>query len=509
MIDFSTFKENFNDEYFVPEVPLSKDYKVFIGDREVPVYTCRISKVPYNVPWPGHQRNADLSELVSYINVVSDEDVTLRVIPTKNDYDKAFIKPYSKNVKVNKNADGELSFTLKSHGGYTLNLDDFHGCLYVFNSPFIPCEDKSKVTYYFDKGIHFVGKLELKSNESVYVDKDAIVYGNVYAEHAENVKVYGNGIFDDSLEERVYEKIFGINVGNARFIRCNNVKIEGVGFMNSAIWCINIYACKNVEIDGIKVFGQWKYNTDGIDLLNCANVIIKNTFVQSFDDSIVLKAFDVYSDISNEHITVENCTIECQWGRALEIGLETSCREYNDILFKNIDVIRPGGIVCDIQNGDCAEVHDVTFDDIRVEYESYYTKETLQWGKPREYSDAPYPNADKIQPFRLFMMLNIRFRDYYKVDGRTTYQLQKGDERFAGTHDVTIKNVSIYASDKVIETLGKNTVLFEFVNLIETTKYSNVTVKDVTLNGKKLKSSDVTIKYDGCGIFENFNILND
>lgn len=61
------------------------------------VYTCRISKYPFNTVWPGHQRNIDQTELASYVNIVSDEAVTLEVVPLI-EYKKTLIKPYSKKL---------------------------------------------------------------------------------------------------------------------------------------------------------------------------------------------------------------------------------------------------------------------------------------------------------------------------------------------------------------------------------------------------------------------------
>lgn len=131
------------------------------------------------------------------------------------------------------------------------------------------------------------GKIVLKSGDSVYLDKNALVYGCLFAENAENIHIYGNGIFDDSGEERFCEHCYEpYTNGNVKFYDCKNVKIEGVGFANSAIWCVNLFHCSGVEIDGINVFGQWRYNTDGIDIVNSNGIVIRNSFVHSFDDTI-------------------------------------------------------------------------------------------------------------------------------------------------------------------------------------------------------------------------------
>ena len=78
-------------------------------------------------------------------------------------------------------------------------------------------------------------------------------------------------------------------------------------------------------LDNIKVFGQWRYNTDGIDIVNSQNITVKNTFVHSFDDTICIKGIDRYIHADCEYILVENCVLWCDWGRCCEFGFETAC----------------------------------------------------------------------------------------------------------------------------------------------------------------------------------------
>ena len=376
MISFSSFK--CDDAVFSFNVPLSKDYKVFIGDKEVPVYTCRISKYPFNSWWPGHQRPINQTDVVSFVNLVCDEEVQIKVQPlTKTAYERIMVKPYSKGVVATKDGD-KIVFTLKENGGYVFELDDYHNLLYIFNNKPVLCDNPDNVTYYFGAGIHFTGKITLKSNESVYVDKNALVYGAIFSENAENIKIYGNGIFDGGWEERVSQRCYGpFTNGNVKFYDCKNIKIQGVGFTNSAVWCVNLFHCFDVDIDGINVFGQWRYNTDGIDVVNGKRVTVKNSFVHSFDDTITVKGIDQYCFENNTDMLFENCVLWCDWGKTLEIGLETNCVEYKNITFRNIDVLRGGNTTCDIQNGDCADVHDIVFEDIRIELESFYTQSRI------------------------------------------------------------------------------------------------------------------------------------
>ena len=114
MYSYSDFKYKGTSFCDVFEVPMSDAYKVELCGKEIPVYSCRISAYPFNTWWPGHQRPVNQTDLVSYINLVSDEEITLTVEPLKSkDYKKVMLKPYSKNVRT-KEKDGKITFTLKS-----------------------------------------------------------------------------------------------------------------------------------------------------------------------------------------------------------------------------------------------------------------------------------------------------------------------------------------------------------------------------------------------------------
>ena len=492
MFDFSSFKHEWTKSIFCHEIPVSNDYLVFVNGKEVPVYTCRISEYPFNSYYPGRQRQIDQTEIVSFVNLVSDETISIEVEPlTKTAYERIMLKPYSKGVKVEKNGN-RLCFSLSVNGGYVLELDDYHGALYIFNNKPCPCENKDSVTYYFDKGIHFAGKITLKSNESVYVDKDAYVYGCIFAEDAENIKIYGNGIFDDSTEERVtphgYEPFTN---GNVKFYDCKNVKISGVGFTNSAMWCINVFHCFDVVLDGINVFGQWRYNTDGVDIVNSRRVTVKNSFIHSFDDTITIKGIDRYGFEDCTDIVAENCVLWCDWGRTLEIGFETECREYRDITFRNCDILRGAYAVCDIQNGDRAEVYNVTFEDIRIELESFYTPEVLQ----KDYYQK-YDAQDKIEISKIFAITNLRFREHYTIAGGDTSDY--GKSYFAGVHDILVKDIYVYCDEKIVRDYGKKAVRVTVKNKIPTTEYKNIVVENVLFNGEKLAAEDMDISVEGC-----------
>jgi len=478
------------------ERKLSEDYKVFINGQEVSVYTCRISAYPFNAVWPGHQRPLNQTEEVSFVNLVADESFEVEVEPLKKSVEgRVMIKPYSKEISSER-VGNRIRFTLKENGGYVFQIDDYHGLLYLFNNKPVPCEDPESVTYYFGKGVHFPGKITLKSNESVYVDKDALVYGWIYGENAENLRIYGNGILDDSGEGRFAEAYYDAYVnGNLKLYDCKNVRVEGVGFTNSVIWCVNLFHCFDVQIEGINVFGQWRYNTDGIDLVNSQRITVKDSFVHSFDDTIVVKGIDRYAFESCRDLLVEGCTLWCDWGKTCELGLETAAREYANITFRNCDVLRGGNTVCDIQNGDWAEVHEILFENIRAEFEFSYTPEIVQRSEDQEYTAA-----SDLAVARILSVANKRFREAYAHLNlaQAESELSPEDPRYASVYDVTVKDLYVSCDERILERLGTKCVSLRLCNVMPAAEFRNITVENVTLNGVRLTESEMELQVEGC-----------
>ena len=103
----------YNDELFVAfggtEYPsdaelinfklYNDDYTVEINGKEYKTRDCRVSAMPFNRPWPGHQREFDQSESAAFISIYSNEAVTLRV-RYKRGFDNPIVRPSSKGVKV-------------------------------------------------------------------------------------------------------------------------------------------------------------------------------------------------------------------------------------------------------------------------------------------------------------------------------------------------------------------------------------------------------------------------
>ncbi|MDR1093683.1 MAG: hypothetical protein LBL66_05995 [Clostridiales bacterium] len=464
--------------------PLSGDYKARIGGTECPVYVCRVSAIPFNVWWKGRQRPVGQSELASTVSFEADGPVVLEV-ECAREFQRAVLRPLSKNVTPGV-AGKTVKLALEKPGQYVLELDGEHFCLHIFFNPVKDFPEREGAAYRFGPGIHFPGLIRLKDGDSVYIDGGAVVYGSIFGDGVKNVRVFGYGVLDGSYEERLTAHcVEDYTKGNLKFYDSGNIRIEGVTLRNSAIWCVNFFGCWNVFADNIKVVGQWRYNTDGIDIVNSQNVAIRDSFVRSFDDTIVLKGIDKYDGIDVKNIRVENCVLWCGWGGTLEIGFETACREYADILFADCDLIHNTNDAMRIHHGDYAEVHGVTYRDIRVEFQKGGAPPLIQQSYEQEYE----PNGAVCAP-GLFTLYNPRFRqEYAQFDNVefncADYDKKRGaDGKVATIRDVLFENIAVYLEGGAPKppSLVQSTV--------PGTEFYGITFRNITFNGKKARSAE-------------------
>ena len=128
--------------------------------------------------------------------------------------------------------------------------------------------------------------------------------------------------------------------------------------------------------------GQWRYNSDGIDICASSNTVVKNCFIRTFDDCFVARGAFLWGEeggVSN--VVVENCIMWCDWGKALEIwcGERDCC--ISNIRFRNIDVIHTVDCVISITSAfgsPATLVRDVEYDGIFVEGEAFYPRTMYQ-----------------------------------------------------------------------------------------------------------------------------------
>ena len=440
--------------------PLSALYTVLADGQDVPVRRCRVSAYPLNQVWPGYQRPTYQTEEAAFAFFDFDGEVTLHIIPTRS-FTSVAVRPASKGV-VPTVANGVITFTLREAGPYTVELDGFHHALHLFTTAPKTYElDDTAICY--GPGIHDVGLVELEDNQTVYIDANAVVYGGFHAADKKNIRILGRGVLDNSRLNRGE----GATIA---FDRCENITVSGPTCVDSSVWTLACYGGTHVWVDDVKLVGMWRYNSDGIDFCNCQDVELRDSFLRNYDDCIVIKGLQRCDIQPVDNIRISNCVVWCDWGNSLELGAETVADSFSNITFRNIDVIRGSTAVLDIQSGDRADIHDVTFEDIRVEYAPEGELATVLQSEPDQEYVNPKPGY--LPP----LMQSVIYSCFYSKD--TT----RGK-----THDILFRNISVIAPSMPPSS---------FSGFDEDHMTKSVRIENLTLNGQPVKTladANVTI----------------
>jgi hypothetical protein len=362
---------------------LSEHYEVTVEGQPVPVYACRVSAMPFNQVWPGYQRPLDQTELAGFACWDMTDYVQV-VVQSRRPVESVVVRPMSLGIRPAVEAN-RIAFSLTRPGPVIVEVNGPHHALHLFASPpekDAPAPDASGVRY-FGPGVHRVGKIELKSNETVYIAGGAVVYGSLNAHGASGIRIAGRGILDVSPYPR------GEGGGAVRLSDCSDVTVEGIVMRDPDVWCCSLFGCRNMMVANVKLVGLWRYNADGIDVCNSQNVQVRDCFVRAFDDALVIKGLKSRRNSFDERpvrdVTFCRCVVWCDWGRAMEIGAETCAPEIADVVFQDCDIVRTTHIAMDIQHGDRAAIRNIRFENIRVEIDERNPQPRMQGNREEKY----------------------------------------------------------------------------------------------------------------------------
>lgn len=465
---------------------LNKDFKVKLNGQEAVCYNTRCSAIPFNRGYGGIQRQLDQTELLGLVSFEADEEVVVEV-EVEKDFERALVRPLSKNIDI-KSEGKKVTFTLKKAGQYCLELDDEHTCLNLFFNPIQEFATPEKYTKYYGAGVHVVGLLPLTSGDRIYIDANAILLGGIYGRDVQDVVIEGYGMIDGGILDRVdgfYRSTFMLH-------NCSNITVNGIILSDSPFWCCAMYNCQNIHIDNMKITGQWRYNTDGIDIVSCKDVSVKNSFIHAFDDVITLKGlshYEGYTIDSVENIHIDNCVMWCGWGRSIEIGIETFDKEHKNISFTNCDLIHNSASAIDVQNGNCGHVHNFVVQHVNVEFQRSTMPEILQ-----HTLDQKYDGYGKIGMPYLIFIGNHRYIKWI-APGMTkefldiVYSYTDDDNNFGQVSDVLIDDIHVYAEE------GLPNFKVKVFSDDPNNSFENICISNVYINGKKVESMD---GFDAC-----------
>jgi polygalacturonase len=297
-------------------------------------------------------------------------------------------------------------------------------------------------TLHFYVGRYLTGSIFLKSNVTVNLHEGAILLGStnpydyrnysekistlsfVCAYQADNIAITGQGVIDGQGRELVYNYLDqqqkGIIPDGTRYDRaglrpngvylreCKNVTVKGVTIKSAGGWTFYPDQCENMLIDSVTVLGLDFWNNDGIDIVDCKNLKLLNSFIDAADDAICFKSHD--QNKRNENVEVRNCVARSS-ASAIKFGTVTA-GGYKNIRLINNKVYNTHRSALTIEVPDGGHAEDIFVDSLYAYNTSnaIYLRIGSRWGNVRQpslknvtiqnmYCEIPATKADVDYPY--------------------------------------------------------------------------------------------------------------
>ena len=177
----------------------------------------------------------------------------------------------------------------------------------------------------FYVGRYLTGTIHLKSNVTIHLEEGAILVGSdnpfdyerigywmalIFAHDQQNIGITGKGVIDgrgylvaNNILSMVHKGIIkdpsgllydrpreGIRPQNIYFKGCRNVHIQGIMLKDPASWNQQYDQCINLVVEDLLVDSKSYWNNDGVDIVDCDSVIVRNCYIDAADDGICLKS---------------------------------------------------------------------------------------------------------------------------------------------------------------------------------------------------------------------------
>lgn len=250
-------------------------------------------------------------------------------------------------------------------------------------------------------GKFVTGVITLKSNVELHLGKNAVLLGSaIRADYGEgkasplivsnnqrHIAITGQGTIDgqgEDLLKDIYRRLNARTLIDTEwrtpnpwhqmrptednrpklieFKNCGDIKIKNITIKNGLCWIQNYKNCSNLVIDSIKVESVTYWNNDGIDIVDCKNVKLTNSFFNVADDGICLKSED--RNGACENIYIANCRVRSS-ASAVKFGT-ASHGAFKKITIRNISVYDTYRSAIAIETVDGGTLEDIDIRNIKA-----------------------------------------------------------------------------------------------------------------------------------------------
>ncbi len=201
---------------------------------------------------------------------------------------------------------------------------------------------KNGGTVLFSEGTFLTGQIVLVSNMTLQIDSTATILGIksdseenyphhlietkfpnrmlqdcqrrlIYGNHVQNVTITGGGTINGQGDYEPWMNVKELGTEKDRpsilaFVGSKNITVSNITMINPACWTQVYIESNYVTIQNVKVHtGNLTPNRDGIDIVDCHNVLIEDCDIKSEDDGICFKSGSEYGC---KNVIVRRCVID-------------------------------------------------------------------------------------------------------------------------------------------------------------------------------------------------------
>ncbi|MCO5239243.1 MAG: glycosyl hydrolase family 28 protein [Chitinophagaceae bacterium] len=248
----------------------------------------------------------------------------------------------------------------------------------------------------FAPGIYVTGSVYIKSNVTLHLENKAELKGSpnpfdyvrdgyigwtslVFSLKQENIGITGEGTINangfaaatnmvDHIHKGIVVDALSLDRPDATirpntiyFRECEKVNVTGITQKDPGSWNFVIDQCTDVLIDRIHIDSKAYWNNDGIDIVDCDRVVIKNSYIDASDDAICFKSHDPSKICQN--VVVDNCTVRSS-ASGLKFGT-VNRGGFRNITVTNLKVIDTYRSAITIQSVDGGVAENILIDGVK------------------------------------------------------------------------------------------------------------------------------------------------